>query len=623
MVKQIIIVLGSLIGLLLCAQTVSAQQDSIPKGKTWLRRNVNDLFHQVRESISHNPADTIDRNRLLIVRSENDYQHFEGRVIRDIHIRQLGFEKKLADTAHTLITLGTKIYNRLHVNTRESIIRNFLFIRKGQKVNAYDVADNERLLRTLNFIQDARMVLAPAGNDSVDVTVITKDLFSIMWGDDISDWNSARASLGDANFLGWAQQIELGTLYDINRTPLLGFRALYSKTNIAGTFINGTAAHSVINSGFTGGKEQEAITYARFELPLISPNKHWAGGLLLGSGRAINVYQKNDTDYYRYHYQVADAWVGYNRNNYRLSSHAGKIDDRNRTFLALRYVQYQFKQMPYQTGDSFNLHYNNRQALLAQITFYKQDFYKTQYVYGFGTTEDLPYGYSLSLISGLYRQQNLLRPYAGIDANKYIASAAGEFYQLFARGGGYFNQAVHKADDLGILLGASVFGRLLLFNRLKIRQYFRASYARLFDRITTEPLYVNNQFGLNDFSANTDSTSGIRRINAYAENIFYTNYKVLGFAIAPFVFVNGVLLTPAQKSMAQSNTYTGFGGGLRVRNENLTFGTVELRVVYFPVAATGVQALGISVNSNITFRYRNNYISPPNLLQLNLNPYVY
>src|SRR6202000_2199677 len=104
----------------------------------------------------------------------------EGKVIRHIFIRGYGFEQTFTDTARRLQYFGTKVLNRLHRKTRDWVIRNNLFIKENTPVNAYKLADNERLIRSLNYIQDARILVIPQPDDStsVDLVVVVKDLFS-------------------------------------------------------------------------------------------------------------------------------------------------------------------------------------------------------------------------------------------------------------------------------------------------------------------------------------------------------------------------------------------------------------------------------------------------------------
>jgi hypothetical protein len=586
------------------------------------RFNVNDIFHQAMESIAHDPNDTLDESALLLDRSEESYKKYEGRYIRYIIISRMGFEKKFSDTSRWLPTVGTRIYNHLHVNTKEWVIQHNLFIREHTPVNAYELADNERYLRTLDFIQDARIIVKPVrgAKDSADVYVFTKDLFTITGDIDASGIQSIKGRAADANFLGMGQRLQFSLLYAQNRKPLLGYEILYRKQSIARTFVTATLAYSQINTGRSDGREEEAAYYFRLERPLVSPYSHFAGALELSRNRSANVYARPDSLFYNYGYNVYDGWIGYNIATTHINDNKNYKGPRDRKFIAVRYLKNHFTQTPLQVGDRFDPIYNSREAILGSLTFFRQDFYKTQYIYGFGTTEDLPYGYNVTATGGWYKQLSLERPYFGLSGNKYIASGAGEFYQVFARTGGFYRGS-GTIQDASILLGASVFTRLISYKNIKYRQYARFSYTRLYNRVTYEPLYINNQFGMKDFG--TDSVMGHRRINLYAESFLFTKYKVYGFRMAPFVFVTATAITPDDRGFFQSNIYTGLGGGLRTRNENLIFGTIELKATYFPKTAYGVRGFMVALNSGISFRYRTDYVTAPDILRLNADEYVH
>ena len=251
--------------------------------------------------------------------------------------------------------------------------------------------------------------------------------------------------------------------------------------------------------------------------------------------------------------------------------------------------------------------------MLAEVTMFKQEFYKTNYIYGFGTTEDVPYGYNVAFTGGWYKQQDLARPYFGINANNYLATEKGKFMQFFGRGGFFINKG--KLQDISILAGGSMFSRLHLFKNFKWRQYFKYNFTRLFNRTTYDPLQINNSLGLRYFSA--DTLRGTQRFSLYTESFFFAKYKLFGFQLAPFIFIDGSMLKPEGKPFFTSDIYTGIGGGLRTRNVNLVFGTAEVRFVYFPRKAQDTNSFKISFSSEIRFRYNSNYIRPPDIIQLN------
>jgi hypothetical protein len=281
--------------------------------------------------------------------------------------------------------------------------------------------------------------------------------------------------------------------------------------------------------------------------------------------------------------------------------------------MAVRYFRDDFDSVPYQVGNTFNFRFNSREAALASFTFFRQDFYKTNYIYGFGTTEDLPVGYNIALTSGWYRQLYLNRLYTGIDANGYTTTNRGAFFQFFLRSGVFMYRG--QAQDASVLAGTSYYSPLFLFPRLKIRQYINFSFTRQFNRIGIDPLTIDNVFGLRYFTG--DSTYGDQRVTLHSETTFFINYKLLGFKFAPFVFGDLSFLTPQNEGITKSALYDGIGTGIRARNENLVFNTIELRLAYFPHKTEQNNSFKILFTTGLQFRFNNTYVRQPDVVFLN------
>src|SRR5690606_8869830 len=124
----------------------------------------------------------------------------------------------------------------------------------------------------------------------------------------------------------------------------------------------------------------------------------------------------------------------YNIGNKKLLQ-SNKIRDRK--FAAIRYFNTSFTEMPYQWQDEYNRLYNNKEGVLAQFTLFRQNYYRTKFIYGFGVTEDLPYGYNLSLVGGWYRQKDLERPYMGISADRYVITGSKSFFRYYIKAGSF------------------------------------------------------------------------------------------------------------------------------------------------------------------------------------------
>lgn len=575
----------------------------------------NNIFKFFSNSITKGRPDSIAIATALNTKSESPFKPYEGKVIRHIFIRGYGFEQTFTDTSKRLQYFGTKVLNQLHRKTRDWVIRNNLFIKENTPVNAYKLADNERLIRNLNFIQDARILVTyvPESSDSVDLVVVVKDLFTI--GGAIGSLGyppfSIRGNVSEANFLGMGQRIQVGVNLEQNRDPNFGPQLLYSKTNIGGSFVNVTASYTQINSDLYPGTPDERAWFVRLDRPLYAPYAHLAGGFTIGHFENFNVYHNPDSLFYKYNYHTHDGWIGWNLGSDRFLSNTAV---RDRKFVAFRYFRNDFDSVPQQVGkNNFNFRFNSREAALTSFTFFRQDFYKTNYIYGFGTTEDIPIGYNVAFTGGWYKQLYLNRLYTGVDANGFSVTKGGAFIQYFLRSGTFLKHG--KFEDASVLIGASYYSPLFVFSAVKIRQYINFSYTRQFNRLGIDPLTINNVFGLRYFTG--DSTFGIQRVTLHSETTFFLNYKLFGFKFAPFAFGDLSLLTPEVNQLDKSSLYHGIGAGMRARNENLVFNTIEFRMVYFPRKTIQNNSFKIIINTGIQFRYNNTYVRQPDVVYLN------
>jgi len=166
----------------------------------------HNIFKYALGKLKKSKADTINQRGVLTTKSEIAYKPYEGKIIRHIVISQYKFGRSYTDTANNSNYFGTRLLNSLHNTTKEWAIRNNLFIKEKTPLAGYLLADNERFLRTLDFIQDARIIVQPKTgyDDSVDVYVITKDLFSINAVLNQASPGKFKARIEDVNLFGAA-----------------------------------------------------------------------------------------------------------------------------------------------------------------------------------------------------------------------------------------------------------------------------------------------------------------------------------------------------------------------------------------------------------------------------------
>ena len=580
---------------------------------TYIGRNrlLNNIFQQAMNSVRRTPGDELSES-VLSGKSETPYIQYQGKIIRHIHITPFNFDRNFDDTTARDNSLATRVARRLHKTTRPFVIRDNLFIKENTPLNAFKVADNERYLRTLEYIKDARIIVKPLKGkpDSVDLEIYTKDFFSIAGGAASQGTNHINGQLYETNLAGMGQRLEVTGLYDHNRGPMWAYGALYRKNNLFHTFTDAILAFSTMsNNPWT--REEEKYAALSFSKRLVSPYSRTAGAITLSHNQGSNRYNLPVEKFFNYSYNLFDAWGGYSIGIRQLTATNNTIRDRR--FFALRYTQRSFDSIPVQVGQAFDPIYNDLRSVLAQFTFFRQDYYKTQYIYGFGTTEDFPYGYNISVTAGWQQQRDIKRPYAGFRATEYIATDRGDFIQLYARAGSFMDNG--KLQDASLLVGASAFSRVMFWNTTKIRQYMNVNYAQLYNRLTSPLLRINNGYGPRGFLS--DSAYGAQRLSLQLETEFFIKKKILGFRFAPFPYADLTFIAPEHKPFGAAYTYASVGGGIRARNENLIFETIEVRAYYFPVAPTDMRGFKVVTTSNLRFRYNSTYVTAPDIVQLN------
>lgn len=593
---------------------VLSRLDSIKLNKVHFTRSkfVNNIFQQTINSVKRTPDAGPDQS-VLNGKSEDPYMPYQGKIIRHIYVNPLNFDRSFDDTSKFDNSFGTRVGKRFHKTTRKFVIRDNLFIKENTPLNAFKVADNERYLRTLEYIRDARIIVEPVKKypDSVDILIYTKDFFSIAGGAASQVLNHINANLYETNLAGMAQRVEVSGLYDYNRNPTLGYGGSYLKRNLFHSFIDASIGYStMVGNPLT--RQEESSEYVALSKQLISPYSRTAGALMISHNEAYNVYNVPEANFFKYRYDLIDAWAGYSIGIKKLTATNNTIRDRR--FLAFRYTNRTFHEVPTQVGNRFDPIYNSTQSVLAQFTFFRQDYFKTQYIYGFGTTEDFPYGYNISVTAGWQKQLDLERPYAGFKIQQYIATNRGDFIQLYLKSGGYLDH--NKVQDGSVLIGATAFSRIIFWNTTKIRQYVNVNFTHLYNRVTYPQLRIDNGYGIRGFLS--DSAYGTRRLSVQLETEFYLKRKLLGFKFAPFPYGDLTVITPEGKPYSSSSLYASIGGGIRARNENLIFQTIEARAYYFPVAPTNMKGFKVIVTSNIRFRYNSTYVSAPDVVQLNV-----
>jgi hypothetical protein len=574
------------------------------------------LLGSIVKSISvSNPSVGIQLNSTE--RNAIGFEPFEGKFIRNILVNKLSFNKQINDTSISTPNFFNRIGNKLHVNTHHSVIKKNLFFKTGERVDPNLFSDNEKFLRDISFLQDAKIVILPVkeNDDEVDIMILIKDVFPI--GGSVSEINPnlLDVEINNDNILGSGNRLKFQQLFDTRRMPRYAYGIEYLSRNIAGSFLNIAAGINFERPTFNSGRREENSYFLKGDLPLVSPYHAYTGGFELSVNNSQNAYSTDSlyNQQFRYGYYNADFWLGYS-----LGAKERMIENlgiRKRTILSARLVHKYFTVRPDTLKVLYDSRYNDLTGVLFSYTLFERDFYHTNFIYGFGRNEDLPEGFSLSFTGGWADRQDVARFYFGGEYQRSYFNNKKAFLNYTIKTGGYLNKG--EFEDLSALTS---FELITPLKRLKKKNWFIRHF--LGGSVTiqkfinlNDPLRVSSIFGIPKIR-NT-RIDGTARLTLNGESVLYNTFKLVGFNFAPFVFSNISYLKLSAQDPAEGVVYSAFGAGLRSRNENLVFGTIELKAYYFPKVVENMNIWNITLSTDLRFRYQTDLIRKPDFVVVN------
>lgn len=566
------------------------------------------VWGKLLRSISRTPTVKTEK-------SANSFLPYANKIIRSVEVFPLGFSRNMDDSVLVRDNYWVKMANRLHSDTRVKVIQKNLFFKPGDKFLPLLVADNEVFLHNLPFLRDARIqvLLSDESPDSIDVFVITRDVFSI-GGRFSVNTHRARAELREENFLGTGNEISGAGLIDKDRKPWGGVGAGFKILNLGGSFLNWYGQYNNFNAALQSGSLQENLYSTSLEKPFVNRYTQWTAGMELSLHLTQNAYYTDSlyTSDYQYRYHHLDLWAGYNIGYKR---NKGKdSENRLRHFVAGRVFYTRFSEIPMKYDSSFFYLFANKNGALFSYTLYRQNFFRTNFLYALGRSEDIPVGLSAGLVVGWANIENRRTPYYGLDL-EFARVSRKLFYNNYKfRIGGFHRGG--RMEDVNILFSLDLFSRLrkLGYNWLN-RNFASLSYTRQFNYRYNDPLFLHSDFGLPYFP--NIQYPADERLTIRLETDFYNLQKVLGFRFAPFVFGDVSFLRSLGHDTSSFKGYPGVGAGIRTRNENLVFETIELRGFYFPVPLPEMKNWKVDLSTKVSFKVISNLIKKPDFINVN------
>jgi hypothetical protein len=517
---------------------------------------------------------------------DRQFDKHNFKVVRRINIRPYSaFGYSLNDSLRQPRTFFEKAGNALHVRTSRTRIRQVLTFRPGDVLQPQDLSESERLLRQTPELLDARVLVNERTStaDSVDLEVLTTDVFTLTGGAELSNATAGRITLGDQNFLGLGHQIDNAYTYGRNLTPnnegetpqRWAYQGSY--TVPFRHFFQAQARYLNEYNQERGGVSIRRDFY--------SPTTRYAGALaadwydlmivpiLPPAGEPL-VFEP-------LRYNVQDLWAG---RSIRLRSYDLGYENPGRLIVASRLIRTTYQSVPTLAPEQ-GLRYYDGTLLLGTLGYSVRRYYKDRYLFGFGRTEDVPTGTLVSATLGYEFNDVVPRRYvAGRLATGAFSPTRGYLYSSVELG--VYQRLDHtRTWEQGLLsTELTAFTRLYHRGNWQYRHFLSSRGTIGLDRRPGEVLLgISDDRGIRGFAPDPAIRATSRFTMKY-ETVLFTPLSLVGFRLAGVLFADAAWVTQRQGggSPFHEAPYTGFGVGLRLRNEFTAFRTFQLLLGFYP-----------------------------------------
>ena len=489
------------------------------------------------------------------------FEEYEGKVIRFREVIRLNaFGANIDNPGQVNPSRGERLLNTTYTKSKRFILNKYLLFREGDTISSLQMSDNERLLRQLPFIDDARITIISVDSIHADVAIVVRENYPYGLNLSLNGINSGMVRVFDKNFAGLGHELTLAMPYNFKEFPYPGFGVHYSIRNIARSF-------SDLELAFADGLGTTAMngTYSR---KFVTSETKYAWSASIWMTRTTE-----DLDTMLVPAPLSFSWQDY------WIARAFMLDHTRVTRLIVRgrYMRNNVFNRP-EIDDFSYYRLQNYQLATASLAISSQRYINTSLIYSYGRTEDIPYGYMAEVFGGREKNEFKWRTYAGIKlAYGNIIHGFGYIYA----GAGYSTFYNHGSTEQGMLQASlRYFTPLVQAGRSRVRTFVNLYYTRGFNRYTDEYIYLNNDSFIRGFS--NDSISGGTRVTLSVEPVLFINKAVIGFRFALFAFADAGLL--ARKRLNNSSHYTvpALGLGVRIRNDQLVLNTIQIRLAWYP-----------------------------------------
>jgi hypothetical protein len=513
-----------------------------------------------------------------LIESEEKFLPYSGQIIANIYISKVPvFGGSVHDTVEFTITRLEEFGNSLHTNTKDRVIKDNLLFNEGDELRPYELADNERILRQLSFIRDARIMVIPREEDErVDILVITRDVFSLGLNVNARAVDDVAISIFDRNLFGNGWEFRNTFRFRSEYDQKVDYEGLFDVVNIRGSFIGMSLKYIYAHDQTQG--------WIRFYRDYLTPETKYAGGVDF-----IKTTVRDELKDFKS--------VAYTSNNYDLwlgrSFLIGGLESRRTIKIGARYLRKTFDERPVVLADS-NFSFHTQNLYLANLIFDKREYFTSNMILGFGITEDVPTGYAYEFTAGFSDEEYKDRAYIGLDVR--MASWFDNFGYL-----GFLSQAAtfinqEKSEDGLLHFGLQYFSPLMGSGRYKFRHFVSSDYFTGINRFNNSTINIRDEEGIRGLSY--DDLDGKERLVVSIESVAFTPWNLIGFQFSMLGFIDLGWINKDKGLLSDHHFSSAIGVGCRIRNEGLVLQTINLRLAYYPNAPEGVDSYSFKLSTS-------------------------
>ncbi len=499
---------------------------------------------------------SVDSIEVTIHADDKTFERWKGKTIRHINVDCLDvFPPDSTDSRKNVIILVKKAGNGVHLKTREWVIRDNLLFQEGDKLSAKILRRNIAYLRSFNYLSEVQffIISTKKNSDSVDVLVVVRDKFSINLKGQYVSKSKFRLLIDDRNFLGLGNQIKNEIRVDSKSQKPIGWESYYSIPNIRRTFIKGELGYSDLT-----GYNRKSAALSR---PFLFPVLHAAGGADITETYVHAPVDTTATDRI-----VLGGWSGY-----CVKGSPGPANQYIYAALALQ--QTWFKKRP-EVGLTYGKLWHESLLILSSLAVTQSEYKRLPYMNSFLENEDIPVGFMHEYLFGQEFGEFRNRQFLGLRGARGVALENSSF--LYLKGG--IESFIYKTN---LEQGVIVFEPLYITPVRKIGRFHTRTFIRQriilgFKRFPGETLNLSTD----PYFRGYRNLYGRNLIAMGAEKDFVAPWDVIGFSIAFFGFIDGVMVADSRTAPDNDDLLFTEGIGIRLRNPYMIWKSIEMRIAF-------------------------------------------